>query len=206
MSDKYVIICIPVSWTHVPVYFARSLFKVIAYGGQDGYSTNMLWGRSPFIDINRDELFTNALVGKPDYVLFLDADQTYPVHLISELAKVIDTGKLVAGGITPHRGQGYPMVWDWNEQDKRFDLKPIKRDSGIVKVGAMSFGGVMLSPKIVDEIPFPRFQFGWQTDYQLRIGEDMMFFKRCHEHGIDAWCNTAIVNEHLDYGAVCLKE
>lgn len=203
--DKYVIICIPCTWTHVPLYFARSMFKAIADAAQKGYSMNMLWGRSPFIDISRDELFTNALAGEPDYALFLDVDQTYQVNIIDKLAQHIDAGALVVGGITPHRGQGFPMAWDWNAETQRFDIKRISPNTGLIKVGAMGFGGVMLSPKIADRIPHPRFQFGWDTGYQTRVGEDMMFFRRCLENGVDVFCDTSILNEHLDFAAVNLK-
>ena len=198
---RYVIVCIPASWPYVPTKFFYNFFKLIAQGMLDGYCINMIYSQSPFMDTCRDELLKTAIESdpKPDYILFLDADQIYPTDTIDKLAKHIDDGKMVVGGLTPHRTEGRAILFDWNPDDewKGKWSQTIGPDMGTVKVGGMGFGGIMLSPKVGDIIPFPRFEMIAHPQLHYKIGEDVVFYKRCAEYGIDVWCDTSLRNKHL---------
>ena len=198
-SRNYVIICIPMSWPYIPSRFFSNFFKLVSYGMAAGYNINLIHGQLPFLDSCRDELFDRAMEGKPDYILCLDADQTYPFDTIKRLARHIDDGMLVVGGMTPHRTEGRAILFQWDENDewKGQWSQSIGPNTGLVKVGGMGFGGVMLSPKIAEIIPFPRFDMIAHPRLHYKIGEDISFYKKCKEHGVDVWCDTSLLNGHL---------
>ena len=198
---KYVPICVPASWPYVPTKFFYNCFKLISRGGQDGYTMNLVYSTSPFMDTCRDELMEAAIKAGADYILFLDADQLYPLDTVSRLAKHIDDGKLVVGGMTPHRTEGRAILFDWKPEDPWQGKwnQTIGPDTGVVKVGGMGFGGVMVSPKVAEIIPFPRFEMVGHPEFHYKIGEDVAFYKKCADNGIDVWCDTSLRNKHLNF-------
>jgi hypothetical protein len=196
---RLVVVCIPLSWPYVPAQFFKNFFKMVARAIQDGYSLSVTYGRSPFMDTCRDELMSEALRNKARYILFLDADQLYPVDTVSRLARHIDDGKMVVGGITPHKTDGRALIFNWTEDSgwKAGWSQTIGPNQGVVKVGGMGFGGVMVSPKIADLLPYPRFEMIAHPEYHYKIGEDVVFYRNCLDKGIDVWCDTTLLNEHL---------
>jgi len=162
---------------------------------------NMVYSTSPFMDTCRDELLEAAVKAEADYILFLDADQIYPLDTIKRLAKHIDEGKLVVGGLTPHRTQGRAILFDWDENDdwKGKWSQTVGPNQGVVKVGGMGFGGIMVSPEVAEIIPFPRFEMIMHPKLHYKIGEDIVFYRRCKEYGIDVWCDTSLLNQHLSF-------
>ena len=198
--SNYVVVCIPSSWPYLPTKFFMNFFRIVARAAVEGYNVNMIYSASPFMDTNRDELLMEALKSKPDYILFLDADQLYPVDTIRRLAKQIDEGKLVVGGMTPHRTDGRAILFQWDENDewKGKWSQTIGPNMGTVKVGGMGFGGIMLSPKVAEILPHPRFEMISHPHFHYKIGEDIVFYKKCSENGIDVWCDTALLNKHLN--------
>ena len=108
----------------------------------------------------------------------------------------IDSGKDVVGGMTPHREDGEPMVYDINK-DGSMSKKNIKPHTGIKKIGGMGFGGVMMKPKIFDTLDVECLQSSWHPELNIKIGEDLTFFTNCKKHNIDVWCDTDLCFDHL---------
>ena len=99
---KEVVCLVPLSWDFVPACFLHSWTNMTDYAN-GRYRIRMVATRSPYLDSLRDLLVRQALDGDPDYILWLDADQRYPADSPEKLMKHVDEGRLVVGGVTPHR-------------------------------------------------------------------------------------------------------
>lgn len=203
---KKVICCIPLTWAYVPTAFFESMFGMQFYSiGK--YELGMITFGCAYLDRTREELVDMALRENPDYIFFLDADQTYPADTPEILMEHIEDGKLVIGGITPDRKEGDPLVYSVVH-----DIGIIIKDSkakpftGMHKVEAMGFGGIMISPKVFEIMEPPRFQGGWNWATNLYVGEDVKFYQNCKKHGIDVWCDTDLPYGHIRVAPVEFKK
>jgi hypothetical protein len=162
------------------------------------YELGIIIYGSCYMDEMRDGLAEKALYYEPDGILFLDADQTYPEDAPERLMAHVDSGKLVVGGITPCRNYGSPIVYHRiNEHGLMNKNTKIKPFTGVHKVDAMGFGGVMIHPSVFDKIPYPRFQAGWNWEINSYVGEDTKFYHNCYQYGIDVWCDTDLTFGHI---------
>jgi hypothetical protein len=161
-------------------------FGVIIYG-------------SCYMDEMRDRLTEKALEYEPDYILFLDADQTYPEDTPERLMAHVDSGKLVVGGITPSRLYGNPIVYEIvNKKGQMRKDADIQAFTGVHKVGAMGFGGIMIHPSIFTEkMKYPWFQAGWDWKHNLYVGEDTKFYNNCKKFDVKVWCDTDLAYGHI---------
>jgi hypothetical protein len=168
------------------------------YYARDKYDLGMITMGSCYMDLSRDELVELALKEKPDYILFLDADQIYPAETPEVLMKHIDDDKLVVGGLTSDKHKGYPLVYNFGKVGNTMTRNEmIMPQTGIYKVDAMGFGGIMIHPKVFDIIEYPRFQACWNWKQYSYIGEDTKFYSNCKKHEIDVWCDTDLPFGHL---------
>jgi len=199
---KEVVCLVPLSWDFVPACFLDSWARMADHAN-GRYRLYMVAFRSPYLDAMRDILAEKAMMGDPDYILWLDADQWYPGDTPERLMKHIDDGKLIVGGVTPHRGTGQPLIYDWREPDEE-DYRMFRYRSennyltGVHKVGGMGMGGIMVHPKVYRElIEAPRFQMQYALGKGRTAGEDVVFYKKCYEAGIDVWCDYDLLYKHM---------
>ena len=198
---KKIFVCIPLNWDVVPSFFFHSCCLMQRYAiGK--YDFNILTSKTAYLDIMRYQLVTMALSHDPDYILWLDADQIYPKDTPEILMKHIDSGKMVAGGVTPHRGSGIPLVYDIQDNSECRYSKDVRPESGIHKVDGMGFGGVMMNPEVFKKVGADCFQMYWDKETNNKIGEDVVFYKQCKEKGIDVWCDTDLLFDHLVVGGI----
>lgn len=207
---KEVVCLVPLSWDFVPACFFDSWTQMTEYA-HDRYNLRMVAIRSPYLDSLRDLLVEKALTGKPDYILWLDADQRYPKDTPEILMKHVDDGKLVVGGVTPHRSTGQPMIYDWlpeiREDGKMFQYRSKNNHlTGIQQIGGMGMGGVMVRPKVYRELlDKPFFQMSYDAKRGRTAGEDVIFYKRCYDADIDVWCDYDLFYKHLSHVEIGIR-
>jgi len=195
---KKVVVVVPLSWDYVPTHFLLCWTKMVvdSFGR---YNMSVITNRMPYLDYARDSLVKEALKDNADYVLWLDADQIYPDETVEILMNHIDSGKLIVGGVTPHRGTGQPMIYDFT--DKEHVVKFRKNlGKGIIKIGGMGMGGVMVHPDVFAKLEYPYFQMKWNDETNRKAGEDVVFYQNCKNAGIDVWCDTDLRYEHIVCG------
>lgn len=162
------------------------------------------------MDKARDELAKKALEHNPDYILWLDADQSYPENTPEILMRHIDSGKSIVGGMTPLRRQsgsldGTPSVWDINLKINLARHRKIFINHGLLKVDGMGLGGIMTNPEVFKKMEYPWFCEMWDKKRKRRLGVDLQFFANCKRAGIDVWCDTDLPYEHLEVRPIKLK-
>ena len=162
------------------------------------YKVNIITSKRTLIDHCREQLVMVAKTQNPDYILWIDADQTYPADTVKILANHIDNGCMVVAGVTPCRDTGQIMALDFPDEGplaQRVDNFEINR--GLVRSHCIGGGGVMWNPKILDIIPPPYFA---RTELDLRgmtIGEDVSFYWKVRLAGVDLWIDTDLHYGHI---------
>lgn len=208
---KSVLCCMHLSWEYVPVIFAMSLFDMAQYAA-GRYNLAVLSNRGCYSDSARDSLAEEALKLKPDYILWLDADQEYPSNTPEILMNHIDGGKLVVGGLTPLKKKnekglgGKPSIWDLDADAVLVRHREVYLNQGLVKIDALGLGGIMTHPEVFKIMEYPWFRRMWNRDAKKLFGADFSFYINCKEAGIDVWCDTDLVFGHVKVGLVQLKE
>ncbi len=197
---KHIVVCIPFAREFVYTQFFISWSAMMNYA-KNKYDLSLLVIFGPYIDTNRDLLISNTTELNPDYILFLDDDQTYPDYTPQTLMNWVDSGKMVVGGVTSRKQTRTPMIWDYNDGSvggvKFWDS--LNGEAGLVKVSGLGLGGVMIHPDVFKRIEYPFFKINTPT-YQ-RHGEDMTFYGKCKDAGIDVWADL-----DLQYGHMVMKE
>lgn len=195
---KQIACLVPLSWDSVPSCFLHSWAVMTDYA-HGKYKLKMVAIRSPYMDSLRDILAQKALESESDYILWLDADQVYPYDTPERLMKHVDDGKFVVGGITPLRATGQPMVYDFKDDGMKFTYRTKNNHlTGVQKVGGMGMGGIMVHPRVYSEfLEPPFFQMVWDPKTGRQSGEDVVFFKKCHDAGINVWCDYDLMFKHL---------
>ena len=198
--------CVPLSWEFIPKYFFLSWYLMHDYSiGR--YNMRLLFGNSCFMDEMRDNLGQTALEHKPDYIFWLDADQFYPQKTPEVLMKHIDSGKSIVGGLSPHKHDQTPVVYDIVGSEGKIERKKdVKLGQGAIKVDALGFAGVMMTPKVLKDMRFPWFRTQWNPKIKERPGEDTKFYVNCKKFHIDVWCDTDLVYDHIITHPIGVKE
>lgn len=192
---KRLAIALPLSWSHVPSPFFLS-FVQMCLKSAGNYLLSIYNTNTSLIDKMR-ELLAEEVKGA-DYVLWIDADQLYPMDTIDKLVSHVDSGHLVVGGITPDKHTAKPMVYKFlNDvgtatRDRNFDV-----NRGLVKVDAMGFGGIMVAKEVMETLKPPYFPRDWDEAMQSFVGEDFGFYNKCRKAGIDVWCDTDLHYSHM---------
>ena len=208
---KTVLCCMHLSWEYVPKVFALSLFNMAVYAS-GRYNLGLLSGGGCYSDDAGDTLAQKALTFRPDYILWLDADQEYPYNTPEILMNHIDGGKLVVGGLTPlkkkHEGglDGKPSIWDLDIDAVLVRHREVYLHQGLVKVDAMGLGGIMMHPSVFKTMEYPWFRRIWNQDVKKLFGADYSFYANCKEAGIDVYCDTDLIFGHVQVGLIPLRE
>lgn len=195
-KQKVIICCIPLNWEVVPTQFFLSVALMQQYAA-GRYIFAISASKAAYIDMMRYKALASAQKHSPDYLLWLDADQVYPMETPEILMKHIDSGKLVVGGITPHRADGKPLVYNIEKDGQMSDRKDIKPYMGMKKVEGMGLGGIMMNPKIFDTLDTECLQSSWHPELNIKMGEDLAFYANCKKHNIGVWCDTDLCFEHI---------
>lgn len=207
---KNIICCIHLSWEYVPKLFMYSCFDMLRHS-VDKYNLVFLNCGGCYLDKARDELAKKALSYNPDYILWLDADQTYPANTPEVLMKHVDDGKLVVGGVTPLKRlsdeniDGKPSVWNLDTETRMAYLREIFLNQGLIKIEAMGLGGVMMNPEVFKKVEFPWFQQMWNVEKKYCMSVDLQFFENCKKAGVEVWCDTNLIYGHVVVRPMKLK-
>jgi hypothetical protein len=136
-----------------------------------------------------------------DKILFLDDDQIYP-HDTPEI--LMNHDRMIVGVVTPIKDDASPMLWEWGDGDHRtINLwGAVRGDSGLTKVDGMGLGGVMLDPEVFNRIGNPPyFKIDRDPTRYKAHGEDISFYAKCRDAGIDV-----IADLDLQFGHLLMQE
>ena len=204
MEEKIILCCLPLSWNFVPRQFFLSWYDMHQYS-LGKYRLALMTSDGAYSDTLRDDMAKNAMLINCDYIYWIDADQTYPSNSPEVLMKHIDSGKMIVGGVTPHRANGYPNIYAACDDSPLYKQSKTLLGGGLVKVDATGLGGIMMNPEVFRKMEYPWFRMSWDKEINDRLGMDFTFYKNCERAGIDVWCDTDLVYGHLITQSIPLR-
>lgn len=146
-----------------------------------GYSNR---GRTVIVD--------KAQEAKVTHLLMIDADMVFPPDV---MVRLFADDKDVVG--VNYNERKHPLVSTIKLADEQGKLisKPSSEIPGeLFKVYAVGFGVVLIKMSVFDKIPKPYFPLEHNGEF---VTEDYSFAKKCHEAGIDVWCDNTIQVHHI---------
>lgn len=150
-----------------------------------------------------------------DWLLQLDTDHVPDPDLVVRMLRLIadveqDTGVQiqVLSGTYQFKGPPHsPVYYQWRGEGDNVTIQPIvclSPDAKIIEIGAAGGGCLWVRRSVFDrmatelrESPF---------DLKRGLGEDISFFYRCRQLGIQCYAATQIESPHLTFRAITLSD
>ena len=134
---------------------------------------------------NREKLVARAIADDFTHVFFLDDDMVFSPEVLKMLVKrdkdIVVTNYLLKTEPV-HEAKFCAVGMDWETK------VPTKEEStGLEKVAFAGFGCSLISTEVFKKVPQPWFQPYFVPDKNEYSTEDVAFFHRCEEQGIDVW-------------------
>lgn len=163
---------------------------------------------SGIIQTARHRLFAEATQWEADYILWCDADHTFPPDALNRL---IVHNRDIVGCNYARRVIGTEptsptaAVLDRDGKDEKLCYTtPEKAEAGeLEEVDHLGLGLCLMRMSILDRLQdkaeadglksfMPLFRFTPKPDSPQEIGEDVFFFDKCKQAGLSAWCDHAL--------------
>ena len=159
---KKVLVCIPLSFSMVHREFFFSYTDMVKDAHDNGFDVQFITSSSIYLHLNREILADVSKQRDVDYILWLDVDQIYPKDTISVLARHVDNGHLVVGGMTADKMNKMHLGYTFEKHSELYTgvaKTPMKTNEGLKQIDCMGFGGVMMHPKVLTEMLKPQYFF-----------------------------------------------
>lgn len=130
------------------------------------------------IHFARNSLVRAGMNSGMDYLIFIDADMTFPEDIVHQLyfASKDIVGVVYPGRISPHPAN----VFYWGEGKKRVEqVKPDWKipEQEVIEVDAVGTGIMLIRRKVFEELSKPYFY------YEDNRSEDIMFCEKARRNG-----------------------
>lgn len=147
---------------------------------------------------NRNLIVEQALKNDCSHVLFLD-DDVYPG--LDIIFKLLKHDKDVVCALQLKRNYPHvPLVFDKYLGDNKFRHLKLEDQSGLVKIEGAGLGAILIKTSVFKHLEEPYFRFGELRKDQM--GEDLGFFFKLRELGIESYCDLDCVVGHAFSGIV----
>jgi hypothetical protein len=176
---------IPLSWTFCHSDFMDSFTQL------DKMNGHVIRASSGPIQEMRNNIARRALELDCTHLIFLDADMTFPENTIR---KLIEDDKDIIGALTFKRWPPFHPILYMGTKGDLTVLDPYPED--VVEVTATGTGCLMIKINVIEEMPYPWFEFS-KTDDERTIGEDVYFCYKAAKFGYKIFVDTTIKTEHL---------
>lgn len=194
--DKKAVICMPTDRSLTPEV-ADSFAGVYGRGLVDGTVTAKLLLADTFIDQARNLLVTYALdvPTKPTHIFWMDSDMIVGTDTV---ARLMARDKPIVGGLYHQRVPPFHPVAYVHHDERRVRFVDLGEDdpSGLVKVAGMGLGCCLVEIQVYldmadrfDDVRWHRVEEG--------VGEDVTFFRRVEEMGIEVFLDCDVRAGHV---------
>jgi predicted peroxiredoxin len=156
----------------------------------------------PTIGVNRNNLVERALANNATtHILFVDTDMILPHDMIARFLKFMESDEVdMMTAIyfqknIPFRSTQFLSF----TKDKFKRLRAADYDEGeLVKIHSSGAGAVLIKREVFDKIEKPYFKFILSKDGTKYIGEDIYFFRKAAEAGLNLYVDTSIIAQHMN--------
>lgn len=183
-------VCIPVRDVLHSAH-ALCLTEMMKLNTQRELDTEIFMDASTILLTQRERLATEALNINADYILWLDSDITFPssvaLRLLSHDEPVVACNYIRRQ--LPAKGVAYEIIGDW-ENPLSFDIQ-----DELVEVQGVGMGCMLIKTEIFKKLPKPWFEFGWSSQSNDHLGEDMLLCQKIAAAGYTVKIDTVLSHE-----------
>lgn len=156
----------------------------------------------PTIDVNRNVLVERALSDPATtHILFLDSDTVLPYDMIARFLKFMEMDHVhMMSGIYYQKNIPFRTT-----QFMEFDEKKSTRirvadyqEGELVKIQSAGAGALLIKREVFDRIEQPYFKFILSDTGNRYLGEDIYFFRKTEEAGLNLYVDTSIICQHMN--------
>jgi hypothetical protein len=203
-----VMIGVPHRQGEVHIAFTRSLLQLDARGVDLG----MIDHSHTDVAINRNVIVQKFLdhPGRATHLFFIDTDMGIPRDA---LQKLLAADKSIISGLAVEKVTNRIVAIDWGDgwagsiplQQKwcepgRWTLKSEYRDR-VLPIGATGAACLLIKREVFETIGYPWFFHEFDPNAKSHtaksyMGEDISFFHKAKQHGIEAFMHTGVLCDH----------
>jgi hypothetical protein len=159
-----------------------------------------LWNtKGSILSRSRHTLVAKALEEECTHVLFVDTDQTFPIHTLHQLLRW-DKDVVAANIVT----KSIPAIATARKFSKDnpagVPISSVGRQ-GLEKVWRIGTGVMLIKTKVFKKLPQPWFPITWNDANQDYTGEDWNFCKACEDAKIDLFIDHELSQQIGHIGA-----
>jgi glycosyltransferase involved in cell wall biosynthesis len=215
-------VCIPISWDYVPTPFVISLsqlfrpqqLRAIRELGIERFF--YLFNRAFPLDLNRNTLVKKALEFDADWLLFLDADMTFPPDLVSGLlSAAAASGSAIVSGtyfkkLPPHPCVSAlrlhpedpqlltPIDINGHGLQTRTTTRAPAHATDLVECDVIGLGAALIHREVFDATEAPWFEYEiYEKTGERTVTEDVPFCRKAQEAGFTILTDSRLLCGHV---------
>lgn len=200
-------VCVPISWDFVPTPFVISFTQLFRPGqlkairelGIERYF--YLFNRAFPLDLSRNQLVQKSLELGADWLLFLDADMTFPPELCSALlADAQASGAHILSAcyfkkVPPHQCVSARLL---HPEDPQL-LTPIDTAAkGLIACDVIGLGAALIRREVFEKLAYPWFEYEvYEQTGERVVTEDVPFCRKAKAAGERILTDTRLGCGHV---------
>jgi cellulose synthase/poly-beta-1,6-N-acetylglucosamine synthase-like glycosyltransferase len=144
--------------------------------------------------------YAKSLAKKPDYIFFIDADNTFKKDT---LIKLVDAKKPIVSGLYFQRSKPYyPVAFKNNKRGVAEFVTDYKQNK-LQVVDYVGAGCLLIKYKVLHKMKYPQWYIH-RNKSRTTIGEDIVFCAKLKNKGYKIWLHAGVIAGHI--GGVCINE
>lgn len=138
----------------------------------------------------RTRCVMEAMKREASHLLFVDGDMTFPEDVI---ARLLNHNKLIVGANYARKDTEGGTTAYCDNDDFTGPLTTTEADQDLMRVKFMGLGLCLIDMRVFDAIELPYFNFTPALPHNAVFkGEDVFFFQKCSDAGIEAYVDQAL--------------
>ena len=145
------------------------------------------------IDWNRNEQVRRFLSTGYTHLFFLDSDSV-PMSGTIECLLFHDKPAIIAPNLCFMQREAKVRQMTFTKPGTVDHFEHEEQTPQII--GASGMSGLLVRREVLEKIGDPWFQFHYDNDGKILVGEDIDFYRKMAEAGYDLWCDWSLVPSH----------
>lgn len=177
-------------------HFSYSLGNLIKTTTLMGVDVHLFFDSSTILINQRENLISQAIAVKSEWVLWLDSDMMFPpttlLRLLAHNKDIVSCNYMKRS--FPFKSVAFTDTNDWES------WVPIQSEDELVTVDAIGMGCVLMRTSIFQKLNKPYFEYTYQPETKDWGGEDFTLFKKLNKVGHEVKVDMNLSNDIYHIG------
>ena len=177
-------------------HFSLSLGNLIKTTTQMGIDVHLFFDASTILINQRENLISQAIAMKSEWVLWLDSDMMFPpttlLRLLAHNQDIVACNYMKRS--YPFKSVAFMDTNDWES------WVPLQSEDELLTVEAIGMGCVLMRTSVFEKLNRPYFEYTYQPKTKDWGGEDFTLFKKLKGAGVQLKVDTNLSNEIYHIG------